>query len=233
MLSTRSQMLGTADTTFVREVSFLVPSGTPPPPTFKPKTTQHINHVDDWQQPPKLVLASTNLTLATFMQCRESITYLPHPWPSAPPPILPPAADNFPALDPADVPHADPKTGTPPLPPQTLFTQSALIFSAGSLAAERYPPHGINEDSPVAAHTYPAAGNFVQRGAGAKIEQWGKDRFEMNADKGRDAMRWAGNKWAKVWRAEEDKQRRAMEVATVAVPKHAAEGGLDQDGRQI
>jgi len=223
-------MLGTANTTFVREVSFLVPSGTPPPPTFKPSTKHQLGHVNDWQQPPKLVLASTNLTLATFMQCRESITYLPHPWPSAPPPVLPPTPADFPTLAPAEVDHADPRTGTPPLPPQTLFTQSALIFSAGSVAGSPYPPHGINEDSPVAPHAYPAAGNFVQRGAGAKIEQWGKDRFEMNAEKGRDAMRWAGNKWAKVWRAEEDQQRAAMAGATVAGGRPGT-AGEEADGR--
>lgn len=217
-------MLGAHDTTFVREVSFLVPSGTPPPPTFKPRTTRALAqaaHVDDWQQPPKFVLASTNLTLSNFMQCRESITYLPHPWPSAPapPPVLPPQTQQFPALSADEVETASPATGTPPLPPQTMFTQSALIFSTMSVAGSPYPPHGINEDSPIAPETYPAASNFVQRGAGNKIEQWGKDRFEMNAEKGRDAMRWAGNKWAKVWRQQEGEAMRAKERKEVPVER--------------
>lgn len=174
----------------MREVSFLVPSGTTPPPVFKPKAGAAHDASLDWQQPPKLVLASTNLTLATYMQCRESITYLPHPWPGPTSPPETPSSHD--ALDPSHPPK-------PPLPGQTMFTQSALIFTTGSIASAAWPPYGINEDSPIAAEAFPAARSALQRIAGGRIEQWAKDRFEMNADKGRDAMKWAGVRWGKVW----------------------------------
>ncbi|KAI5481044.1 PRELI/MSF1 domain protein [Pseudohyphozyma bogoriensis] len=173
------RLLGSQDITYVREVTFLVPSSiTPPNLTTTPSPDQTL------LEPPKLLMASTNLTLSSLLQCRESIAYLPHPWPYSPitsstlapqEPDSPPAPGSAPPSTPAH------PLSHPSMPPTTLFTQSALFFSTGIFAAAPYPPTGISPLSPIAPLSLPRAQTAPQRAAGGKVERWSRDRFEMNA----------------------------------------------------
>ncbi|GAA5845913.1 hypothetical protein JCM3766R1_000856, partial [Sporobolomyces carnicolor] len=203
-------LLGTPDVTYAREVSFIVPSSLPNPsdPASSPAATL--------TEPPKLLMASTNLSLSSLLQCRESISYLPHPWPHLPQPTkeqLAPqlslrdddddddrstrAASGEDDVDPDSNPsYPNPSPGDHPLshptmPPTTLFSQSALIFSLGPIASTSYPPHGISPTSPIAPESFPAASTFPQRAAGKRVEEYSKGRFEENAQGGRQAMMWA------------------------------------------
>lgn len=160
-------------------------------------------------EPPKLLMASTNLTLANVMQCRESISYLPHPWPHLPKPtasqLAPSLAESSTTYDP----ERPDSTSTPPpaahplshplLPDTTLFSQSALIFSTGLFASQRYPPFGISRASPIEPLSNPRANTLPQRALGKKVEQWGAARFETNAESGRSAMQLAAQR---LWEAE-------------------------------
>ncbi|GAA5877446.1 hypothetical protein JCM1840_006103 [Sporobolomyces johnsonii] len=211
------RLLGAPDITYAREVSFVVPSSLPNPSLPSPSPALSL------LEPPKLLMASTNLSLSTLLQCRESISYLPHPWPHLPQPTkrqlapeltlrerngdaLPsgPDADVDDERDPdANAPYPSPlptdhPLSHPTMPPTTLFSQSALIFSLGILATAPYPPRGISPASPVAPLSSPAAGTFPQRAAGKRVEEYSKGRFEENAQGGRAAMQWAA---AKLWRA--------------------------------
>lgn len=161
----------------------MVPSCTPD----KTATTTRSYHLE----PPKLLMASTNLTLAYLLQCRESISYLPLPWPHIPsdPSLAPLSSTSHLG---AYSPHS-PSTPPHPLsheafPPHTLFSQSALIFSTGIFASEAYPPIGISKASPILPLHYPRAATAPQRAAGRKVERWSTDRFESNAETGRGAM---------------------------------------------
>lgn len=214
-----SQILGAPDVTYAREVSFVVPSSiaNPTDPEHSPARAL--------LEPPKLLMASTNLSLSSLLQCRESISYIPHPWPHLPPPTrqqFAPALsvrdDDDSADDSGSIPgeDADSDDAVPPypspaetdhplshpaMPPTTLFSQSALIFSTGVLATDRYPPYGISADSPVAPLSNPAASTFPQRAAGRRVEEYSKGRFEENATGGRAAMQWAAGR---LWREIED-----------------------------
>ncbi|SCV72583.1 BQ2448_4120 [Microbotryum intermedium] len=199
-------MLGSQDTTYCREVSFVVPSSlaNPAVPQTEGTSTCHL-------EPPKLLMASTNLTLSHIMQCRESISYLPLPWPHVPeetvaqlaPSLLSSSASSSPlpsTSSSSSGPTSHHPLSHPSLPPSTLFSQSALIFTTGKLAAEPYPPIGISAHSPIKPRSFPSASTFPQRAAGKKIEQWAQGRFEMNADAGRGAMNWAAKKfWQQEW----------------------------------
>ncbi|GAA5911171.1 hypothetical protein JCM8208_005746 [Rhodotorula glutinis] len=212
------RMLGTPDVTYAREVSFVVPSCVPSSSDPDQSPARAL------LEPPKLLMASTNLTLSSLLQCRESISYIPHPWPHLPPPtrqqfapalsvrdedsaddcgVIPGEGDDD--SDDAGVPpypspaETDHPLSHPAMPPTTLFSQSALIFSTGVLACERYPPHGVSPDSPVPPLTNPAASTFPQRAAGRRVEEYSKGRFEENATGGRAAMQWAaGRLWREV-----------------------------------
>ncbi|GAA5922097.1 hypothetical protein JCM1841_003152 [Sporobolomyces salmonicolor] len=211
------RLLGAPDITYAREVSFVIPSSLPNPSLPSPSPALSL------LEPPKLLMASTNLSLSTLLQCRESISYLPHPWPHLPQPTkrqlapkltlrerngdpLPSGAgeDDDDERDPdANAPYPSPlptdhPLSHPTMPPTTLFSQSALIFSLGILATAPYPPRGISSSSPVAPLSSPAAGTFPQRAAGKRVEEYSKGRFEENAQGGRAAMQWAA---AKLWRA--------------------------------
>lgn len=177
-----NRLLGSQDVTFVREVSFLVPSATQIPSADRSQPYH--------AEPPKLLMASTNLTLAYIMQCREAISYLPHPWPHAPSaPSLAPLASTVKLPPPPTMTHdSRHPLSHPSFPPHTLFSQSALIFTTGMFASEPYPPIGISVDSPIEPFTYPKAATGMQRAAGRKVERWGTDRFECNAETGRSAM---------------------------------------------
>ena len=179
----------------------MIPSATQNP-TAPATTTYHT-------EPPKLLMASTNLTLAYIMQCREAISYLPLPWPHSPSERdLAPEAGNVKlnsntrtttksrtAPPPRDTPHP---LSHPAFPPHTLFSQSALIFSTGMFASTAYPPIGIDVSSPIPPLEYPRAATAPQRAAGRKVELWGKDRFESNAETGRSAMMDAAER---VWKS--------------------------------
>ncbi|KAM0751797.1 hypothetical protein T439DRAFT_324991 [Meredithblackwellia eburnea MCA 4105] len=197
-----TRLLGTPDVTFVREVSFVVPSCLPnpsqPAASVTTSTTAHL-------EPPKLLMASTNLTLSYLLQCRESISYLPHPWPYTPETAstLAPLADQIslreddePATSPlpSNSPKAHPLSH-PTLPPSTLFSQSALIYSTGMMASNPYPPIGISKHSPIPPLSQPRAGTAPQRAAGKRVERWSTDRFEMNAENGRRAMEYAAGRF--------------------------------------
>ena len=183
------QLLGSQDVTFVREVSFVVPSalGHPTDPSLSSPATNH-------HEPPKLLMASTNLTLSYLLQCRESISYLPHPWPHAVPETLeqlaPPAATlpERPASTPPTPITPPHPLSHPALPSHTLFSQSALIYSTGIFASNPYPPVGISKASPIEPLSMPRAKTLPQRAAGRKVETWSTERFEMNAENGRAAM---------------------------------------------
>jgi len=217
-----TQLLGTPDITYAREVSFIVPSSLPNPTDPSPSPEAQL------KEPPKLLMASTNLTMSSLLQCRESISYLPHPWPHLPQPtkeqlapglslrddgsdeILIPSSSSSDDDDDDDLPsHHKPAPGDHPLshptmPSTTLFSQSALIFSLGPIASKAYPPHGISPTSPIHPESFPSASTFPQRAAGNKIEQYSKGRFEENAQGGRQAMMWAA----------EDMWRRLMVTST-------------------
>ena len=175
-------------------------------------------------------MASTNLTMSSLLQCRESISYLPHPWPHLPKPtkeqlapglslrddgsdeILPPSSssssddDNlstYPSPSPGDHPLSHPT-----MPSTTLFSQSALIFSLGPIASKPYPPHGISPTSPIEPESFPSASTFPQRAAGNKIEQYSKGRFEENAQGGRMAMMWAAeDMWRRLMVSNSDRDK--------------------------
>lgn len=203
--------------TYAREVSFIVPASTAHPHAEPSTPPSQI-----LLEPPKLLMASTNLSLSSLLQCRETISYLPHPWPHLPLPTrkqfapklrltvrngdsdngdddegeddLPDENENEPYPSPATTDHP---LSHPTMPPSTLFSQSALIFSTGVLATESYPPHGISVESPIEPETLPAATTYPQRAAGRKVEEYSRDRFEQNAQGGRAAMEWAAGK---LWR---------------------------------
>jgi hypothetical protein len=200
------QLLGSQDVTYVREVSFVVPSSTAPPALPKTDAAPVPTLVDYHREPPKLLMASTNLTLAYLLQCRETISYLPHPWPHAPgvnpsrtsipnSASLSSPSTSFNKQDPHPLSHAS-------LPPHTTFNQAALIFSTGIFASTAYPPTGISTSSPIEPLSQPRASTAPQRAAGRKVEKWSQGRFEMNAEKGRGAMEHAA--W-KFWRSESGK----------------------------
>ncbi|GAA5896254.1 hypothetical protein JCM6882_008533 [Rhodosporidiobolus microsporus] len=203
------RLLGAPDVTYAREVSFVVPSSLPnptlPTPPGEPARLALA-------EPPKLLMASTNLSLSTLLQCRESISYIPHPWPHLPQPTkrqLAPelslrreddSEEGDEADDNAPYPSAketDHPLSHPTMPPTTLFSQSALIFSTGILAALPYPPRGIARDSPVEPESLPAASFLPQRAAGKRVEEYSKGRFEQNAQVGRAAMDFAASR---LWR---------------------------------
>ncbi|GAA5991563.1 hypothetical protein JCM5350_002616 [Sporobolomyces pararoseus] len=200
------RLLGTPDVTYAREVSFIVPSSLPNPSDPSPSASATL------KEPPKLLMASTNLSLSSLLQCRESISYLPHPWPHLPQPTKeqlapglslrdgdeageqlddndnddPDSNPSYPKPSPGDHPLSHPT-----MPPTTLFSQSALIFSLGPIASTAYPPHGISPTSPISPESFPAASTFPQRAAGKRVEEYSKGRFEENAQGGRQAMMWA------------------------------------------
>lgn len=184
----------------MREVSFVIPSSTANPLVSLATSAPTVH-----QEPPKLLMASTNLTLSHIMQCRESISYIPHPWPHLPKPTanqLAPSLLNSSADSPStEFAPDDPShpLSHPSLPPSTLFSQSALIFSTGMFASQAYPPIGISRLSPIEPLSLPRAGTMPQRALGKKVEQWGKDRFETNAETGRNAMEWMAKR---LWEAE-------------------------------
>ncbi|GAA6033384.1 hypothetical protein JCM8097_006724 [Rhodosporidiobolus ruineniae] len=206
------RLLGAPDITYAREVSFVVPSSLPSPspsPSSPEPASQAL------QEPPKLLMASTNLSLSSLLQCREAISYIPHPWPHLPQPTrrqLAPKLDlrdeDLAAEDEDDsdavAPYPRPRETDHPLshptmPPTTLFSQSALIFSCGIMAASAYPPKGISPDSPVAPESQPEASTLFQRAAGARVEAYSKDRFQSNAAGGREAMMYqAGHLWRQI-----------------------------------
>lgn len=195
------QLLGSQDVTYVREISFVVPSSLSNPTDPSPATlaSSHL-------EPPKLLMASTNLTLSYLLQCRESISYIPHPWPHTPRETLAslaPLAPTTPTTSSsAPSPREDPHPlSHPALPDHTLFSQSALIFSTGIFASNPYPPIGISKASPIEPLSKPRAGTMPQRAAGKKVEKWSTDRFESNAEKGRTAMEHAAERF---WREGED-----------------------------
>jgi hypothetical protein len=210
------QILGTPDVTYAREVSFIVPASTAHPHTASTTAPSQVV-----LEPPKLLMASTNLSLSSLLQCRETISYLPHPWPHLPLPTrrqfapklrssvrngdsedgegdgedeLPDENENepYPSATATDHPLSHPT-----MPPSTLFSQSALIFSTGVLATEAYPPKGVSVESPIAPASRPPAATYPQRAAGRKVEEYSRDRFEQNASGGRAAMEWAAGK---LWR---------------------------------
>ncbi|SGY68095.1 BQ5605_C004g02848 [Microbotryum silenes-dioicae] len=198
-----NRMLGSEDTTYCREVSFVVPSSLVNPAVSSTEATSTCH-----LEPPKLLMASTNLTLSHIMQCRESISYLPLPWPHVPektvaqlaPSLLSSSTPRPSTSSSPSYPTSRHPLSHPSLPPSTLFSQSALIFTTGKLAAEPYPPIGISAHSPIKPRSFPSASTFPQRAAGKKIEQWAQGRFEMNADGGRGAMEWAAKKfWQQEW----------------------------------
>ncbi|BGP37551.1 hypothetical protein JCM10450v2_001466 [Rhodotorula kratochvilovae] len=210
------RILGAPDVTYAREVSFVVPSAVPNPSDPPPSPARVL------LEPPKLLMASTNLSLSSLLQCREAISYIPHPWPHLPPPTRKQLAPALSVRDEAgdedgtlpSEENGDDDDGVPPypspadtdhplshpaMPPTTLFSQSALIFSTGVLATAPYPPHGISRESPVPPLAQPAASTFPQRAAGRRIEEYSKQRFEENATGGRAAMQWAaGRLWREI-----------------------------------
>ncbi|KAL8279251.1 hypothetical protein RQP46_008288 [Phenoliferia psychrophenolica] len=199
-----NRLLGSQDVTFVREVSFVVPSslGHPTDPTLSSPDTNHL-------EPPKLLMASTNLTLSYLLQCRESISYIPYPWPHAVPETLETLAPLAATLEgrptstpPTPVPKPHPLSH-PAMPSHTLFSQSALIYSTGIFASNPYPPVGISKASPIEPLSMPRAKTMPQRAAGKKVETWSTERFEMNADKGRAAMEHAARRF---WMSEGDQE---------------------------
>ncbi|GAA5824876.1 hypothetical protein JCM10212_000921 [Sporobolomyces blumeae] len=236
------RILGAPDVTYAREVSFIVPSSLPPPPPSSPfpptsssssSTTPPRESTMDPRtallEPPKLLMASTNLSLSSLLQCRESISYLPHPWPHLPPvtkrqlaPTLSLREDDNDDDDDDDDGGGDSSRGSrpeqggqedeaqshplthPSMPPTTLFSQSALIFSLGPIASFAYPPRGISPSSPIRPEAFPPASTFPQRAAGKRVEEYSKGRFEENAGKGRDAMEWAGERF---WNLEKDRTK--------------------------
>lgn len=147
-------------------------------------------------------MASTNLTLSYLLQCREAISYLPYPWPydSATATLLAPLAfkvkDDSTSTPPPPPPSAHPLSH-PTLPPHTLFSQSALLFSTGIFASENYPPIGISSASPIEPLTLPRAATAPQRAAGRKVERWSQDRFVGNAETGRGAMEYSASRFWK------------------------------------
>ena len=203
--------------TYAREVSFIVPASTAHPQTASTTAPSQVV-----LEPPKLLMASTNLSLSSLLQCRETISYLPHPWPHLPLPTrrqfapklrssvrngdsedgdgydgeedLPDENENepYPSATATDHPLSHPT-----MPPSTLFSQSALIFSTGVLATEAYPPKGVSVESPIAPASRPPAATYPQRAAGRKVDEYSRDRFEQNASGGRAAMEWAAGK---LWR---------------------------------
>lgn len=215
------QLLGAPDITFAREVSFIVPSSLPNPSLPSPPGESSR---DTLVEPPKLLMASTNLSLSSLLQCRESISYLPSPWPHLPKPTRRQLAPELSlreqeAADAAErgedgaadedkdveLVYPDPKETDHPLthptmPPSTLFSQSALIFSVGVLASAPFPPIGISSSSPIPPLSYPPASTIFQRKAGERIEEYSKGRFEENAVGGREAMKVAAGR---LWRAVE------------------------------
>ncbi|GAA5944177.1 uncharacterized protein JCM15063_000169 [Sporobolomyces koalae] len=208
-----SRILGTPEVTYAREVSFIVPSSLPNPSDPSPTPTATL------KEPPKLLMASTNLSLSSLLQCRESISYLPHPWPHLPQPTREQLAPTLSLRDEDDSESSDaelasadtsnpsypkPSPGDHPLshptmPPTTLFSQSALIFTLGPIASNAYPPHGISPTSPIRPESFPAASFFPQRAAGKRVEEYSKGRFEENAQGGRQAMMWAAEEmWSRL-----------------------------------
>ncbi|GAA5867737.1 hypothetical protein JCM3774_003396 [Rhodotorula dairenensis] len=215
------RILRTPDVTYAREVSFIVPASTAHPHTASTTAPSEV-----LLEPPKLLMASTNLSLSSLLQCRETISYLPHPWPHLPFPTRrqfapklkstvrngdsdgygygdadDDADDDLPDDD-ENEPYPSPTATDHPLshptmPPSTLFHQSALIFSTGVLATEAYPPKGVSVESPIAPASFPPAATYPQRAAGRKVEEYSRDRFEQNASGGRAAMEWAAGK---LWR---------------------------------
>lgn len=158
-------------------------------------------------------MASTNLTLSYLLQCRESISYLPHPWPYLPTNSktlnnLAPLATKIPSTSTSTTNPIDSTIPTPQqeqyphhplshpsLPPHTLFSQSALIYSTGIFASENYPPIGISKLSPIKPLSEPRASTAPQRAAGRRVEKWSLSRFEGNAEIGRGAMIWAADRF--------------------------------------
>ncbi|GAA5979825.1 hypothetical protein JCM11641_002705 [Rhodosporidiobolus odoratus] len=214
------RLLGAPDITYAREISFLVPSSLPPPhPPLPPETPS-----TSLAEPPKLLMASTNLSLSSLLQCRESISYLPHPWPHLPKPTrrqLAPGlaggslrgvegegegagADeeeeglgSYPQAKDTDHPLSHPT-----MPSTTLFSQSALIFSCGLMAAFPYPPtQCTSSPSSTPPESLPEASTVFQRAGGKKVEEYSKGRFEENAQGGRAALEWISGK---LWRAIEE-----------------------------
>ncbi|BGP05635.1 hypothetical protein JCM10049v2_001441 [Rhodotorula toruloides] len=207
------RILGAPDITYAREVSFIVPASvaSPSTPDLSPSLTL--------LEPPKLLMASTNLSLSTLLQCRETISYIPHPWPFLPAPTrrqfapqLSVRDERMNAEDGGELPDEDDDDGNEPypsakdtdhplshptMPPTTLFSQSALIFSTGVIAADHYPPYGVAPDCTVKPETFPPGATYPQRAAGKKVEEFSKSRFEQNASGGRAAMEWAAGK---LWR---------------------------------
>ncbi|BGP18826.1 hypothetical protein JCM10213_003481 [Rhodosporidiobolus nylandii] len=213
------RMLGAPDITYAREVSFIVPSSLPNPSIPSPPGESPSLSL---QEPPKLLMASTNLSLSSLLQCRESISYLPHPWPHLPQPtrrqLAPELSTNLRSEeedasgedeeDAEGVPpypqarETDHPLSHPTMPPTTLFSQSALIFACGLLASAPYPPRQCTTSpSSTPAESLPAADFFPQRAAGKRVEEYSKGRFEENAQTGRSAMDFAA---AKLWRAVEE-----------------------------
>ncbi|KAK4705938.1 hypothetical protein P7C70_g264, partial [Phenoliferia sp. Uapishka_3] len=194
-----NRLLGSQDVTFVREVSFVVPSSLahPTDPTLSSPATSY-------QEPPKLLMASTNLTLSYLLQCRESISYLPFPWPHIAPETmatLAPLAPTLPRPPPSTSDLKPHPLSHPTLPSHTLFSQSALIYSTGIFASNPYPPVGISKASPIEPLSMPRAKTMPQRAAGKKVEIWSTERFVGNAEKGRAAMDYAARRF---WLSEGD-----------------------------
>ncbi|GAA5854908.1 hypothetical protein JCM8547_004118 [Rhodosporidiobolus lusitaniae] len=211
------RLLGAPDVTYAREVSFLVPSSLPNPSLPSPPGEPASLALEE---PPKLLMASTNLSLSSLLQCRESISYLPRPWPHLPQPTKRQLApelslrgeeeedgerggkggeESEPYPSPLETDHP---LSHPTMPSSTLFSQSALIFTTGILASSPYPPRGISKESPVRPESMPAASTVMQRAAGKRVEEYSKGRFEENAGTGRSAMTWAA---ARLWRLIEEK----------------------------
>ncbi|GAA6003416.1 hypothetical protein JCM10207_000324 [Rhodosporidiobolus poonsookiae] len=205
------RLLGAPDVTYAREVSFVVPASLPnplhPSPSEPSKTLL---------EPPKLLMASTNLSLRSLLQCREAISYLPQPWPHLPKPtrvqLAPelssslrepePNSDDDDGEEGGEAPYPGPAATDHPLshptmPPTTLFSQSALIFSCGLLAATPYPPAGTPGLRRDEVEVEPAASFLPQRAAGKRVEEYSKTRFEENASGGKSAMEWAAGRY---WR---------------------------------
>lgn len=199
--------------TYVREISFVVPSSLPIPlPTPAPNSTFSPPAIPSttpsYLEPPKLIMATTNLTLSYILQCRESITYLPTPWPpsaassSSPSPS---ASSSAPTTTIPSQQHHKPRhpLSHPSLPSSTLFSQSALIFSTGSLASLPYPPPQISLCSPIPPQSLTAASTGAQRLAGRRVEKWSAQRFRDNAERGKGAMFESAEKvWRGSWRRE-------------------------------
>jgi len=240
------RFLGSHDVTYVREVSFLVPSGLSHTSSSSSSAaqaqSQSANEDErryDHAEPPKLLMASTNLSMSSVFQCREAISYVPHPWPAPATAAatssnklsgssssffgssassasmneqsewkakswLAPLAHEVSSETPTTSPASSSSSGgnnAPPLshaalPPATLFSQSALMFSCGMIAPRDWPPVGIAHNSPIEPLSEPRARSRPQRIVGEKVERWSLERFAANASNGRLAMDTAAKRTA-------------------------------------